>query len=277
MISYNKIKYKKAPLPFNGQKRYMLSHFIKSLEGLDPLTPIYDIFGGSGLLANACLEVGFVDVTYNDYNGYANRIKTIKTTNGILKDIDPLLCKYGKNERISVKDKEQILDIIRAYDIAEKVDCITLSSRLLFSSHYSDNVNDLAGEIFYARDAKAKSYRADNYLDGARITTTDYRPLIREGVEKGAVLILDPPYLSTDIKHYSKKEYWNFTEYLDLIYSMDGQRFIYFTSDKSQVVELVDWYDARGIQSPFNGSRVYTRSNAPTGFTKFTDIMYAKI
>lgn len=277
MISYDKIRHKKAPLPFSGQKKNMLRHFVSAFNGLDPLTPVYDIFGGSGLLANACLEMGFTNVTYNDFDGYLDRVKRIDNTNNILEEIRPILNPYSVKAKVSTNDQKRIIAIIKAFDLVEDVDCISLSSRLLFSMNYEDTIEGLEKSTFYVLSKTPSPYNADDYLTGARVVCSDYRPLLKEAKDKGAVIVLDPPYLSTDISHYGKKEYWNFTEYLDLLYSTEGQRFVYFTSDKSQVIELLEWYDIKGVRSPFNGAKVYTSKGRPSRTAKYTDIMYASI
>lgn len=277
MISYDKIRHKKAPLPFSGQKKNMLRYFVNSLNGLDPATPVYDIFGGSGLLANACLEMGFTNVTYNDFDGYLNRIGRIDNTNNILEEIRPILAPYATKAKVSTNDQKRIIDIIKDFDLVEDVDCISLSSRLLFSMNYENTIEGLEKSTFYVLSKTPSPYNADDYLKDARVVCSDYRPLLREAQVKGAIIVLDPPYLSTDISHYGKKEYWNFTEYLDLLYSIEDHKFIYFTSDKSQVIELLEWYDVKGVRSLFSGATVYTSKGRPSRTAKYTDIMYVNL
>lgn len=79
-------RYKKAPLPFIGQKRNFIRHFEQVLK--DNLTDdgegwtIVDVFGGSGLLAhNAKRLYPKAVVIYNDFDDYAIRLKNIPDTN----------------------------------------------------------------------------------------------------------------------------------------------------------------------------------------------------
>lgn len=276
-MNYSDIKHKKAPLPFSGQKKNMLRYFVTALNGCDRNTPVYDIFGGSGLLANACLEMGFTDVTYNDYDGYLNRIKRINNTNNILEEIRPILKNYRQKQKVSDKDHRDIIGVIKSFDMVEPVDCISLSSRLLFSMNYEDSIEGLERSTFYVLSNTMTPYDATGYLTGVKTVCSDYRPLIREAKERRAIILLDPPYLSTDISHYGKKEYWNFTEYLDLLYAIEGYKFVYFTSDKSQVIDLLQWYDNMGIASPFNGAEIFTSKGRPSRTAKYTDIMYCNL
>ena len=74
--------YKKAPLPFIGQKRNFLKHLIPVLQQNIPDDgagwTIVDVFGGSGLLAHTAKHIlPKARVVYNDFDGYAERLHHI--------------------------------------------------------------------------------------------------------------------------------------------------------------------------------------------------------
>ncbi len=83
-------------------------------------------------------------------------------------------------------------------------------------------------------------YNASGYLDGLTIASCDYRELVaRYRNRPDVVFLADPPYLSTDVSTYNMS--WGLSDYLDVIASLAGQRYIYFTSSKSSIVELCEW------------------------------------
>ena len=84
--------YFKAPLPFQGQKRFFLKEFKNVLEKTQGVKIVVDLFGGSGLLSRIAKDTLLgARVIYNDFDNYTQRILNIKTTNKILKDISVIL------------------------------------------------------------------------------------------------------------------------------------------------------------------------------------------
>jgi adenine-specific DNA methylase len=81
--------YSSAPLPFQGQKRYWITQLLKVLkENYNEEYTFVDLFGGSGLLANAVkYQYPAAKVIYNDFDNYSERLKNIETTNSLLKKI----------------------------------------------------------------------------------------------------------------------------------------------------------------------------------------------
>ena len=86
------------------------------------------------------------------------------------------------------------------------------------------------------------------------------------------VFLVDPPYLSTDIKTY--KMYWKLSDYLDVLTVLSGHRFIYFTSNKSSIVELCEWIGKNKlIGNPFENC-LRREFNAHMNYNaSYTDIM----
>ncbi|HDL3918229.1 TPA: hypothetical protein PW601_002255, partial [Mannheimia haemolytica] len=74
--------FKQAPLPFVGQKRMFLAQVSQILNENIPDDgqgwTIIDVFGGSGLLAHTVKHIKpKAHIIYNDYDGYAERLKHI--------------------------------------------------------------------------------------------------------------------------------------------------------------------------------------------------------
>jgi hypothetical protein len=89
------------------------------------------------------------------------------------------------------------------------------------------------------------------------------------------VFIIDPPYLSTDVASYCC--YWKLGNYLDVLQTVKETSYFYFTSNKSQIIDLCEWIEKNlGAENPFKGAkRVDIESN--TGYnSKYTDIMLFK-
>ncbi|MBU2526241.1 MAG: DNA adenine methylase [Bacteroidetes bacterium] len=76
-----KKRWKTAPLPFQGQKRFFVRHFEEALKGYPPNAVYVDLFGGSGLLSHT-VKARHPDarVVYNDYDGYSERLAAIPQT-----------------------------------------------------------------------------------------------------------------------------------------------------------------------------------------------------
>ena len=86
------------------------------------------------------------------------------------------------------------------------------------------------------------------------------------------VFLVDPPYLSTEVGTY--KMYWRLPDYLDVLTVLKEHPFVYFTSNKSSILELCDWIDRNPlIGSPFKNCRK-VEFNAHINYnSKYTDMM----
>ena len=68
----------------------------------------------------------------------------------------------------------------------------------------------------------------------------DYRKLFdRYKDVPNVVFLIDPPYLSTEVGTYTMN--WGLSDYLDVLQTLVGTNYIYFTSNKSSIIELCDW------------------------------------
>ena len=268
--------YLSAPLPFMGQKRMFAKEFIKVLEQFTDKSVFVDLFGGSGLLSHIIKhQRPDATVVYNDYDGYRRRLESIPQTNALLADLRAI--DIPRHKPITGAARERILErIIREEQQVGYVDFITISSSLMFSMKYQLSVEGMKKETLYNNIRKADYQLCPDYLDGLTITSCDYKELfLRYKDVSDVVFLVDPPYLSTDVCTY--KMYWRLSDYLDVLTVLNGHSFVYFTSNKSSIVELCQWMGKnRTLGDPFEGC-VKSEFNAHMNYSaKYTDIMLYK-
>ena len=269
-------KYTSAPLPFMGQKRMFVTPF-KELLKQYPNDAIYvDLFGGSGLLSHVTKrEKPNATVIYNDFDNYRERLQNIERTNALLADLRAIVKDYPRQKLITGEIRKQIFSRIAEEEKTGFVDYITLSSSLLFSMKYVLNFQALQKESLY-NTVRRSNYNCDGYLDGLEITSCDYKELFaRYKDTRNVVFLVDPPYLSTEAKTY--KMYWKLADYLDVLTVLQGSSFIYFTSNKSSILELCEWIGQHQlIGNPFEGT-TKVEFNAQMNYSSsYTDIMLYK-
>ena len=91
----------------------------------------------------------------------------------------------------------------------------------------------------------------------------------------GVVFLVDPPYLSTDVSTYNM--YWGMTDYLDVIKVLEGHSFVYFTSNKSSILELCEWMGRNpGLGNPFKGAELRVFNQHMNYSSSYTDMMLFK-
>lgn len=267
-----------APLPFVGQKRMFAREYIKVLEQFKDYTVFVDLFGGSGLLSHITKQMRpDAKVVYNDFDNYRKRLENIPRTNLLLADFRLLAEGVPRHKPITGEARERILERI---GLEEKewgyVDYITISSSLMFSMKYRMNLDGIRKEVLYNNIRKADYALCDDYLGGLEITSRDYREVFNEYKDMlGVVFLVDPPYLSTDVTTYSM--YWRLSDYLDVLTVLNGHSFVYFTSNKSSIVELCQWMGKnRTLGDPFEGC-VKSEFNAHMNYNAgYTDMMLYK-
>ena len=268
--------YTSAPLPFMGQKRKFIKEFKRVLEGYMDDVTIVDLFGGSGLLSHTAKRAKpNATVIYNDFDNYQRRIANIPRTNALLERIREVTDGLPADKMIPAEVKAHIVELIAEEERTGFVDCVTLSSSLLFSMKYVNSLDELSKETFYNRVRKS-NYNADGYLDGLTIVRKDYKELFNDYSNKSNVLFLvDPPYLSTEAGTYTMR--WKLCDYLDVLSVLQGQEFIYFTSNKSQITELCEWIERSKLgRNPFeNTQRVEIRTNMNYN-SGYIDMMFYK-
>ena len=275
-MEQKKKTYSTPPLPFRGNKRYFVKEFRKVLKNLKDIEVVVDLFGGSGLLSRAAKDVlPHARVIYNDFDGYSKRLENIERTNEILDLIRPFVEGAKKNQRIPQDTKKQILDFLSVQEGNGFVDYITISSGLLFSGQFATNHKQLSQHSFF-NNLRIYPISAEGYLDGLEVTCKDYHELFEEFKDDGNVLfLLDPPYLQTDMDSYNNSEFWKLGESLDVIDMMMGYKSIFFTSDKSELPEVISWLNSHFPDLDFmRNAEIHKRTNFTDKIHHYEDYMY---
>ena len=269
--------YTTAPLPFMGQKRRFLKKLKQIIAGHPDDAVYVDLFGGSGLLSHTVKQQKpGAHVIYNDFDNYRRRIAAIPQTNAILRELRLILADVPKDKKVPAEVKKTALEVIKRHELENGyVDYVTLSSSLLFSMKYVLSFDELASEGWY-NVVKQSDYSADGYLEGVCFESCDYRQLFEKYCHLANVIwLVDPPYLSTESKVY--QSYWKLRDYLDVLNVLDGTNYIYFTSNKSQIIELCEWIETRtAVGNPFFGAATTTADVTMNYNSSYTDIMLYK-
>lgn len=270
-----KKEYLSAPLPFVGQKRMFASKFKEVLKQYPDDAVYVDLFGGSGLLSHIVKhEKPGATVVYNDYDDYRKRLENIPRTNMLLSDLRRLAGGVPKGRKITGEARERIF---RRIEQEEKergyVDYITISASLMFSMKYKMGLDGMRKEALYNNIRKSDYPAADGYLDGLEITGQDYREVFNRYKDvPGVVFLVDPPYLCTDVTTYTMS--WGLSDYLDVLTILHGHPFIYFTSNKSSLVELCRWMGRNpGMGDPFRDAGIMEFNARVNYNSSYTDMM----
>ena len=245
--------YLSAPLPFVGQKRMFARQYIQVLENYPDNAVYVDLFGGSGLLSHITKRVKpDATVVYNDFDNYRMRLHTIPQTNALLADFREIAKNVPRHKPIKGEAREHIFErLIQEERKAGYVDFITISSSLMFSMKYQLSVDGMRKETLYNNIRTTDYPLCPDYLDGLTITSCDYRELYKHYKDTpDVVFLIDPPYLSTDVTTYTMS--WRLSDYLDVLTVLQGHPFVYFTSNKSSILELCEWMGKnRTLGNPF--------------------------
>jgi len=245
------MKYIQAPLPFQGQKKNMLKAFEQFIKQQPPDTIFVDLFGGSGLLSHTAKTIHPKSkVIYNDFDNYTKRLKNINTTNAIIKDLRKITDGTSTKNKLSETKTKEVLKLIKKYESnGAFVDYITISSCICWALHYTHNMKELQTQHLYNRVVQ-KTYSADGYLNGVITTRTDYKTLFKKyNNDPNVLFFIDPPYLQTNESGYYKKNMWTLKDHLNILKCMINVRFCYFTSSKSDTIELVQWFNTINKES----------------------------
>ncbi len=271
--------FKTSPLPFRGQKRYYIKRFASVLERQDNITTVVDLFGGSGLLSRVAKDtLPNARVVYNDYDYFNKRVEMIERTNALCAEIAPLVKGIEDNKRIPDAIKVECLRLMRKYEKMGAVDYITLSASLLFSGNWATTYDQFAKQTFYNR-AVNTHYDATGYFDDLEITHKDYRELFAEFKDQNNVLfVLDPPYLQTECSMYKSDTYWQLNDYLDVLNMLQGTKYVFFTSGKSQIIDLCKWINEHFPSAELlKGAEFWEQNNRVNDFTSYKDIMITNL
>lgn len=270
--------FKNAPLPFMGQKRRFVKKVNEVIATHSECAVYVDLFGGSGLLSHT-IKSNFptVRVIYNDFDNYRKRLDHIPQTNALLSEIRKIVTGLPKDKKVPLNEKKSILAAIKTAELENGyVDYITISSSILFSMKYVQSHEELESQTLY-NVVRGSDYDATGYLEGVEVESMDYKLLYEKyKALPNVVWLVDPPYLSTECGTY-KSSYWKLKDYLDVLNVLDGANYLYFTSNKSQIVELCDWIETRtATANPFYGAVTTTMDVQLNHSSKYTDMLLYK-
>lgn len=232
----------KAPLPFVGQKRNFIKHYLGVLDkipGSGSGWNIVDVFGGSGLLAHVAKRIKpDARVIYNDFDNYAARVKAIPDINRLRRLISGYLAGYVKKQRIPDDVKQVIIGEIERFDGYK---ChVVLASWFLFSGRQVANLERFYRSEWYFNLPLSDYPVADDYLDGLEIIRQSYETLILQfSDDPQALLVLDPPYLSTTQAAYAQDGRFGLVDYLKLV-NLVRPPYLFFSSTRSEFIDYID-------------------------------------
>lgn len=269
-------KYTQAPLPFQGQKRRFLTHFKEALHRYSNNATYVDLFGGSGLLSHTVKSIKpNAKVVYNDFDNYMKRINAIPSTNKILDKLRSILSDFPRGKRITGTYRSSIIQVLEEANAKGFVDWITISSSLKFSMNYSENLQGFINDALY-NNVRKSNYTAQGYLSGVEVVREDYKVLFEKYKNiDNVVFLVDPPYLSTDSSTYTSDSYWKLQDYLEVLQVLKNSNYFYFTSNKSQIVELCRWISSvSAVANPFQNAHCIKVQTTTSYNSRYTDIMY---
>lgn len=238
--------YTKPPLPFMGNKKNMLKHIKQVLETMradgeiDGESIFIDVFGGSGLVAHNIKQwYPRNQVLWNDYDNYQKRLDHITQTESLREWLYEKVRGVEYQNVLPKEIKQEILAHIHTLETqGEYIDYTTLSSYLLFSGNYVRDFTELSKRIFYNR-ISATRLSAQGYLDGVERVSLDFIDLLDSYKHiKNKCLILDPPYLQTQVGNY--KDHFSLGQFFSLIESVQ-KPYLFFGSDRSDIIEVFEY------------------------------------
>lgn len=267
--------YLSAPLPFVGQKRMFAREFIKVLEQYPDNTIFVDLFGGSGLLSHITkCQKPDATVIYNDFDNYRFRLENIPRTNALLADLRNIVQGVPKHGCIKGEMRDRVFTRLEQEEREHGyIDFITVSSALMFSMKYKLSIPEMKKEALYNNIRQSDYPPASDYLEGITVVSCDYKVLFEKYKDTpGVVFLVDPPYLSTDVGTYNM--YWKLADYLDVLTVLSGHSFVYFTSNKSSIIELCEWLGQnRTLGNPFAECRKVEFNATMNYNATYTDMM----
>ncbi|WP_207219566.1 hypothetical protein [Avibacterium paragallinarum] len=237
--------YKQAPLPFIGQKRMFLNAFKQVLNEHIPGDgegwTIVDAFGGSGLLSHVAKQIKpKARVIYNDFDGYADRLKHINDTNRLRTELLQVVGDIiPKNRRLDNNKKQEIINKINSFNGFK--DLNTIASWLQFGGQQVGSFEELFSKTFW-RGIKLTDYpSAEDYLDGLEIVSEPFQTLLPKFSDNPkALFVLDPPYLCTKQNSYKMANYFDLIDFLQLI-DLTRPPYVFFSSTKSEFVRFIEY------------------------------------
>lgn len=238
--------YTKPPLPFMGNKRNMLKHIKQVLETMradgeiDGESIFIDVFGGSGLVAHNIKQwYPRNQVIWNDYDNYQKRLDHIAQTESLRAWIYEKVRGGEYPNALPKHIKQEILAHIHTLETqGEYIDYTSLSTYLLFCGNYARDFIELSKRSFYTH-ISATRLSAQGYLHGVERVSLDFIDLLDSYKHiTNKCLILDPPYLQTQVGNY--KDHFSLGQFFSLIERVQ-RPYLFFGSDRSDIIEAFEY------------------------------------
>lgn len=238
--------YTKPPLPFMGNKKNMLKHIKQVLETMradgeiDGESIFIDVFGGSGLVAHNIKQwYPRNQVLWNDYDNYQKRLDHIAQTESLRAWLYEKVRGVEYKNALPKEIKQEILAHIHALETqGEYIDYTTLSAYLLFSGNYARDFIEFSKSSFY-NSISATRLSAQGYLHGVERVSLDFIELLDSYKHiKNKCLILDPPYLQTQVGNY--RAHFSLGQFFNLIERVQ-RPYLFFGSDRSDIIEAFEY------------------------------------
>ena len=139
---------------------------------------------------------------------------------------------------------------------------------------YVSSIEEMRKETLYNNIRKSDYQPCPDYLQGIEVVSCDYKELFEQHKDTPHVVFLvDPPYLSTEVGTYNM--YWRMSDYLDVLTVLKEHAFVYFTSNKSSIVELCEWLGRnQTIGNPFARCRKVEFNATMNYNATYTDMMF---
>lgn len=244
------MQYNKPPLAFMGNKKNMLKHIKRVLQDMqgdgyiNDETIFLDVFGGSGLISHNIKQWYPKNrVIWNDYDNYQKRLDGISDTEILRAKIYEVFGINDSQEKATQAQKQEILNFIK--DLESKghyVDYVTLSVYLLFCGTYADSSESLSKHSLYNRVSSYSLNEAKDYLQGVERVQQDFKALLDSYSHiQNKLLILDPPYLQTQVGNY--KDCFKLGQFFELIQRVT-KPYIFFGSENSDIIESFEYFKA---------------------------------
>lgn len=273
--------FKQAPLPFIGQKRMFITHYRQLLDNLPNEGKgwtVVDAFGGSGLLSHVAKRFKpQLNVIYNDFDNYSERLKHIADTNRLRRELFALLSEHSRKKKLNEANKKSVIDAINAFD--GFVDMRVVSTWILFSGSYVLTPDELSNKTLYNCIRLGDFPCADDYLDGITIVNKDFEPLLLEHQnDDKALFVLDPPYVCTQQGMYANDTYFGMVEFLRLM-RLVRPPFVFFSSTRSELLDYMNFvikHKLEGWQRLTDYERVVVKSSINHS-AKYEDNMIYKL
>ena len=276
--------HKRPPLGFQGNKKNMISHFIKVLnyyenKGLITKDTIFvDVFGGSGLLSHH-LKYRYPEnrVIWNDFDDFKHRLDIAPITERIRQRLCEMFVNFGvlqngKDDHLPTPLIAEIKAYLADFDESE-LDCVQLSQWLCFSGRYYNTKKELLRDDIKTIQYNQLSFTpidTKGFLNGFERVQKDYKWLLVEfESNKNAFFVLDPPYLQTSEKAYT--QHFRLTDFLNCVKVFIERRGVWFSSTRSHCFEFFEWYmNDKGLKNDIKTFK------ASLGNNKDTDILFYK-